>query len=74
MIWFQILNALAKTILTIPQIIKQSIIQVMTPVGLSMREERDEGLGQGPMESAVLSSTSFGEGVEKFFGDSRFEV
>ena len=53
---------------------KKGGITVVTPVGESEAEEIGEGLGQGGVESAVLSSSSIANGLNLFFGRSTDEI
>ena len=52
---------------------KKRKITVVTPVGESKEEEVDEGLGQGGLDSAILSASSVSKGLEDFFHDSVYE-
>ena len=49
-------------------------ISVVTPVGESKEEDVDEGLGQGGLDSAILSSASVSNGLEDFFRSSQHEA
>ena len=53
---------------------QKRIISVVTPVGESQEEEVSEGLAQGGLESAILSSNSIGNGLEDFFRESSKEL
>ena len=53
---------------------KSRRISVETPVGESKMEEIGEGLGQGGLESAILSSNSIANGLETFFKDSTNKI
>ena len=52
---------------------KKRKITVVTPVGESKEEEVNEGLGQGGLDSAILSASSVSKGLEDFFHDSVYE-
>ena len=56
------------------QLNKKRVISVVTPVGESEEEEVAEGLGQGGLESAILSSNSIGNGLDDFFRASNREL
>ena len=53
---------------------EKCVIRVKTPVGETCEEVRDEGLGQGGIESGILSAASIGQGVAQFFQDSVHEI
>ena len=46
---------------------KDTKIKVRTAVGDSKWEETDEGLAQGSMEAAIVSTNSISNGVTDFF-------
>ena len=56
------------------QLNKKREIRVITPVGESEEESVDEGLGQGGLESAILSSNSIANGLDDFFKESSSEI
>ena len=56
------------------QMNKKRMIRVVTPVGESEEEEVEEGLGQGGLDSAILSSNSIGNGLEDLFAESSHEI
>ena len=43
------------------------MIKVITTFGELEEEEINEGVGQGNLEAAIISSSSLGKGVEEFF-------
>ena len=53
---------------------KETTIKVKTPVGTSEEASVGAGLGQGTMESAVLSAVSLDKGVNDAFEDSENEM
>ena len=53
---------------------KERYITVLTPVGESNMEIVKEGLSQGTLESAPLSANSTDVGLQRFFGDSPYEI
>ena len=53
---------------------RKRMIKVQTAVGDSEEEEVAEGLGQGGLDSAILSAGSIGNGTEDFFGRSEQEI
>ena len=56
------------------QLNKKRVIKVVTAVGESDEEEVGEGLGQGTLESAILSAGSISNGLEDFFNESPYEL
>ena len=50
------------------------MIKVDTPFGETKEEEVKEGMGQGGLDSAILSAASISNGVEDFFGRSEEEI
>ena len=53
---------------------EDTLIRVSTPVGVTGETSRGEGLGQGTVDSAVLSAMSVDKGVNEMFEDSVYEV
>ena len=52
---------------------EKRVIKIITPVGESEEDEVKEGVGQGNLESAIISSSSLGKGVEEYFSSSQWE-
>jgi len=53
---------------------KDTVIQILTPVGLSEEANTGEGFGQGTPEGAVVSAVNLDNGVREFFNCSEYEV
>ena len=53
---------------------QETLIQVKTAVGLTRVENRGEGISQGTVDGAVLSSAGIGGGVDEYFVDSENEI
>ena len=49
---------------------EERIIKVKTNVGITEEEETGEGLGQGTVEDAPLSTANLDKGVDEYFGDN----
>ena len=50
---------------------KKRLIKVDTPFGETKEEEVKEGMGQGGLDSTILSAASISNGVEDFFGEMK---
>ena len=53
---------------------EKSSIKVKTPLGVTPEVERDEGLGQGGIDSGILSAGSIGQSVAEYFSNSDNET
>ena len=53
---------------------QETYIQVKTAVGVTRVEKRSEGISQGTVDGAVLSSAGIGGGVDEYFRDSEHEI
>ena len=53
---------------------EKRIIKVITSVGETDETEVKEGIGQGTLDGAITSSAGLGNGVDKFFSSSHWEV
>ena len=53
---------------------KNTRISVQTPVGITEEQDTGEGVGQGTLEGALLSSVNLDNGVNEYFHNSEYEV
>ena len=53
---------------------QETFIRVKTAVGVTWAEKRSEGISQGTVDGAVLSSAGIGGGVDEYFRDSEHEI
>ena len=53
---------------------KNTRISVQTPVGPTEEEDTGEGVGQGTLEGALVSSANLDSGVDDFFHNSEYEI
>ena len=67
-------NVKGKVYRLLYQMNKDTHIRVKTPVGYTEERSTGEGIGQGTLEGAVLSSVNLDGGVRDYFKDSCHEV
>ena len=53
---------------------KNTRISVQTPVGITEEKDTGEGVGQGTLEGALVSSVNLDKGVNDYFHNSEYEV